>query len=126
MTTATVVKRISKEGKKESLDKWDNAVLRTESGEDFHKHFTCVLTGFLELDVISSDNCGYCKEYKGCKECPLFLNKICSKDESETLFWQYVNEMGKYVYQKKVDRQKAIDLSRQIRDFIKNDPAEGE
>lgn len=136
-------KRISKKNKKKSLDKWNKVVLLTESGKNFENS-----KGFKNCTVV--EKCGYCDEFKSpdstdgiCHNCPLNKNKVCNDTRdvyryfylsrgfpfvrtTETMFWRYVCEMRNHLDGKEVDRVKVVTLAKRIRNFIKNDPAEGD
>lgn len=120
MEQTLVKNRISKEGKAEALDKWNKTVEKTKNGENFSS-----IWGFKKFNVV--EECKYCEEFISCEYCVLFENNICYEGKGEgrnVLFWKYVKEMRKHLDGRKVNRKMVVTLSREIRDFIKNDPAE--
>lgn len=112
-----MIRKISRESHNLTVEKWEDICERTKKETFLNEK------GFLRRKVIGS--CAYCKELgSDCFKCSLKELRICQNEYSKSyIFWRYIDEMHKTFSRigEKVDREKAITLSEQILEGIKND-----
>jgi len=110
---------------KSSYDKWKEIVKRTEEERKWDD-----ILGWEDLIVVLG--CGYCEEYlytdcsdcpPDCSGCPLYQENYCDTFyNSETIFWQYVEQMRS----KEIRWQKALLLAKKMLKRIEQDKSRGE
>ncbi|MBU2263401.1 hypothetical protein KJ750_01965 [Patescibacteria group bacterium] len=120
--------QISRENWEQSENKWVEIIRKTRNREKFSNH-----NGFTNLDA--ERKCGYCEQFYGlrgslwssCLDCPLYKKNICdnlfydNRIRGNFLFYQYLDEMRKSLYGRKVSWGKAFNYAIKILAAIRDD-----